>query len=98
MSSHETFHPGDVVLQCGITLRGAVVAYRTYGSLSPRRNNVVVMPTPFGCRHTDIEQMLAPGRSIPTAGSSWSPTCWARGCRPRRATRRHRSTAPPSHR
>lgn len=64
MTSHEAVDLGDVVLQCGITLRAVTVAYKTYGTLNRHRDNAVVMPTPFGCHHTDIEQMLASGRAL----------------------------------
>ena len=36
MSDHEIFELGDVVLQSGLTLRQAKLAYKTYGRLSPR--------------------------------------------------------------
>jgi homoserine O-acetyltransferase len=35
----------QVVLQCGITLPRAKLAYKTYGKLAVSRDNVVLMPT-----------------------------------------------------
>ncbi len=65
--SYEVFELGDVALQCGITLRGAKLAYKTYGELSAARDNAILMPTFFGARHTDVEPMLAPGRALDPA-------------------------------
>lgn len=60
----ECFELGDVVLQCGITLRGARLAYQTYGTLGPARDNAILMPTFYAARHTDVEAMIAPGRAL----------------------------------
>jgi homoserine O-acetyltransferase len=43
------FQLGDVRLQEGQTLRGAFLAYNTYGTLSPAKDNVIVYPTV--CKH-----------------------------------------------
>jgi homoserine O-acetyltransferase/O-succinyltransferase len=58
---------GDVPLQCGITLRNAKLAYKTYGQLSAARDNAILMPTFFGARHTDVEGMLGAGRALDPA-------------------------------
>lgn len=67
MSEYRLFELGDVVLQSGITLRGAKLAYQTYGRLSPARDNVVVLPTFYGAQHVDLEYMFAPGRALDPA-------------------------------
>jgi homoserine O-acetyltransferase len=64
MSDYSIFSLGDVVLQCGITLREAKIAYKTYGTLNSARDNVVVMPTFYGGQHLDTEIMFAPGRAL----------------------------------
>src|SRR5215467_12893726 len=64
MSDYEIFELGDVVLQSGITLRQAKLAYKTYGELSARRDNVIVMPTYYGGQHGDTEAMMAAGRAL----------------------------------
>ena len=61
---HQIFAAGDIVLQSGNTLRGAKLAYATYGTLNPSRTNAVVYPTPFSRRHTDIEFMIGEGRAL----------------------------------
>jgi homoserine O-acetyltransferase len=64
MSDHEVFELGGVVLQCGITLPDARLAYKTYGELNGARDNAVLMPSFFGGQHTDTELMMAPGRVL----------------------------------
>ena len=63
----QVFHLGDVVLQGGLTLRDARLAYKTYGELSPAGDNAVLMPTFFGGHHPDSELMMAPGRALDPA-------------------------------
>src|SRR5438132_3417389 len=58
------FDAGNVVLQSGLTYRGACLAYKTYGELNTERNNAIVFCTPFGAQHTDIEFMIAPGLAL----------------------------------
>ena len=38
---YETFDLGDVALQSGQTLRGARLAYKTYGALNAKRDNII---------------------------------------------------------
>lgn len=61
---HEIFDLGDVVLQCGLTLPSARLAFRTYGALNAARDNAVLMPTFFGGQHADTGLMLASGRAL----------------------------------
>jgi len=67
MPDHELFELGDVVLQSGITLRQAKIAYKTYGKLGPSRDNVIVMPTFYGGQHLDTEAMMGRGRALDPA-------------------------------
>jgi homoserine O-acetyltransferase len=62
--SEGSFALGDLVLQCGLTLRGAFIRYKTYGSLAPDRSNVIVYPTSYSAQHTDIEWLIAPDRIL----------------------------------
>jgi homoserine O-acetyltransferase len=64
---YDVFDLGDVVLQCGITLPRAKVAYKTYGKLAATRDNAVLMPTYFGARHIDNEAMIGAGRALDPA-------------------------------
>jgi homoserine O-acetyltransferase/O-succinyltransferase len=64
---YEIFELGDVVLQSGLTLRQAKLAYKTYGKLAPSRDNVIVMPTFYGAQHPDTEPMMRAGRALDPA-------------------------------
>ncbi|MCH7736142.1 MAG: alpha/beta fold hydrolase [Chloroflexi bacterium] len=63
-ADHEIFEAGDLDLQSGETLRGAKLAYKTYGQLNAGKDNVVVFPTFFGGRHTQNEGMIGEGRAL----------------------------------
>jgi len=64
MGDYGIFHLGDVVLQRGATLRGAKLAYKTWGTLSQAKDNVVVMPTWYSGQHPDTEWMIGKGRPL----------------------------------
>ena len=64
MPDYEIFDLGNLVLQSGITLREARLAYQTYGSLSTNRDNVIVFPTFFGGHHTHNEGLIGEGRAL----------------------------------
>jgi len=64
MPDYEVFDLGDVVLQSGLTLWQAKLAFKTYGKLAAQRNNVIVMPTFYGSQHADNEAMIGPGRAL----------------------------------
>ncbi len=61
---HETFALGDVVLQSGATLRGAQLAYKTYGTLNSDRSNAIVYPSWYGGRHWDNEWLIGEGMGL----------------------------------
>jgi homoserine O-acetyltransferase/O-succinyltransferase len=67
MPDHEFFELGDVVLQSGLTMRQAKLAYKTYGRLSSSRDNVIIMPTFYSGQHTDTEPMMRAGRALDPA-------------------------------
>ena len=50
-----TFDCGTVQLQRGGTLKNAKIVYKTFGTLSPARDNVIVMPTFYAGQLTDLE-------------------------------------------
>jgi homoserine O-acetyltransferase/O-succinyltransferase len=57
----EMFDLGDLVLQHGATLRGARLAYKTYGTLNADRSNVIVHPTWYSAYHDANEWTIGPG-------------------------------------
>ncbi len=64
MADYQRFELGDFALQGGATLRGAWVAYKTYGRLSGGRDNVVVFPTFFGGQHYQNEAIIGAGQAL----------------------------------
>jgi homoserine O-acetyltransferase len=42
-------------LQSGEVLRDAALSWKSYGALSPVRDNVIVYPTSYTAKHTDQE-------------------------------------------
>ncbi len=67
MTDYRVFELGDVVLQSGMTLRDAKLAYTTYGSLNSRRDNVILFPTFYGGQHIQNEPMIGPGMALDPA-------------------------------
>jgi homoserine O-acetyltransferase/O-succinyltransferase len=64
---YETFGLGDFVLQHGATLRGAFVAYKTYGTLNADKSNAIVYPTWYSGRHWDNEWLIGDGMALDPA-------------------------------
>ena len=42
----------------GRDAHGAQIVYKTFGTLSPARDNVIVYPTSYCAQHTDIEWLV----------------------------------------
>lgn len=53
-----TWSADNVRLQRGGTLKQAHIVWKTYGTLSPKRDNVILYPTSYGAHHTDIEWLV----------------------------------------
>jgi homoserine O-acetyltransferase/O-succinyltransferase len=64
---YELFDLGDVVLQHGATLRGAKLAYKTYGELNADKSNAIVYPTWYSGRHWDNEWLIGDGMALDPA-------------------------------
>ena len=64
MTDYQTFNLGNLRLQSGATLRGAWLAYKTYGTLNPAKDNVIVFPTFFGGQHYQNEAIIGPGQAL----------------------------------
>ncbi len=63
------FDAGDLTLQSGAMLRGARLSWKTHGTLSPARDNVIVYPTSYGAQHPDLEWLIG-------ADGVLDPTRW----------------------
>ena len=64
MTDYEVFELGDIDLQSGLKLPNAKLAYKTYGELNPRRDNVIVFPTFYSSDHTANEPMIGSGMAL----------------------------------
>ncbi len=58
------YEAGDVTLQSGARLPGARLSWKTHGTLSPARDNVVVYPTSYGAQHPDLEWLIGPDKVL----------------------------------
>ena len=71
---------GDVALQSGEVLRDARLAWKSYGTLSPARDNVIVYPTSYTAKHGDQEWLIGPdGVLDPTRWFILAPDMFANG-------------------
>src|SRR5690242_19309557 len=66
-TDYEIFDLGDFTLSGGATLRGARLAYKTYGTLSENRDNAIVYPTWYSGRHWDNEWLIGDGMALDPA-------------------------------
>jgi homoserine O-acetyltransferase len=64
MPNYEVFDAGPTLLESGVTLPKARLAYKTYGQLNDRRDNAVIYPTRFCGRHSDNEYLIGEGRAL----------------------------------
>jgi homoserine O-acetyltransferase len=64
MADYEIFDLGDVVLQCGQTLRNAKLAYKTFGKLNRDKTNAIVYPTWYSGQHYENEWLIGPGMGL----------------------------------
>lgn len=64
MTDYEMFDLGNLRLQSGATLRGAKLAYKTYGRLNPAKDNAIVFPTFFGGQHYQNEAIIGADHAL----------------------------------
>jgi homoserine O-acetyltransferase len=64
MTEYHVFDLGDFTLQHGATLRGAKLAYQTYGTLNADKSNAIVYPTWYSGRHWDNEWLIGEGMAL----------------------------------
>ena len=58
---YQVFEAGNVPLQSDVVFPSMRLAYKTYGSLNARKDNVIVYPTSFSAQHIDTEWLIQPG-------------------------------------
>ena len=61
---HDVFELGCITLQSGRQMAGARLAYKTYGCLNEKKNNVIVYNTSFAATHEDAEWLIGIGRAL----------------------------------
>ncbi len=74
------FELGDLTLQGGGTLAGARLAWKSYGTLSPARDNVILYPTSYSATHDGQEWLIGPdGILDPTRSFILTPDMFGNG-------------------
>jgi homoserine O-acetyltransferase len=61
---YQIFDAGDVTLQSGVVFPSLRLAYKTYGRLSPAKDNVILYPTSFSAQHYDTEWLIERGGAL----------------------------------
>jgi homoserine O-acetyltransferase/O-succinyltransferase len=61
---YDVFEAGDVTLQSGTVFPSLRLAYKTYGTLSPSKDNVILYPTSFSAQHYDTEWLVQRGGAL----------------------------------
>ena len=64
MADYDIFDLGPTRLQLGATVPSLKLAYKTYGTLSAAKDNVVLYPTSYGAQHIDTEWLIGEGRVL----------------------------------
>jgi homoserine O-acetyltransferase/O-succinyltransferase len=64
MADYDIFDLGDVVLQSGQTIRGAKMAYKTYGTLNKAKDNVIVYPCWYSGTHLENEWLIGENMAL----------------------------------
>ena len=60
-SNYEIFEAGDVALQSGAVFPRLRLAYKTFGTLSAARDNVILYPTSYSAQHLDTQWLIREG-------------------------------------
>lgn len=63
-ADYEMFELGDVRLQGSATIRDCKLAYKTFGTLSPAKDNAIVYPTWYSGQHYDNEWLVGHGMAL----------------------------------
>ena len=63
-TDYQIFDLGAVQLQSGATIRDAKLAYKTFGTLNAKKDNVIVYPTWYSGQHYDNEWLVGEGMAL----------------------------------
>ncbi len=61
---YETYELGDIILQSGVILPKAYIAYKTYGKLNESKSNVIIYPTWFTGFIKNNEWLIGEGMAL----------------------------------
>jgi homoserine O-acetyltransferase len=64
---YEIFDCGNVTLQSGAMIRDCKLAYKTFGTLNAKKDNVIVYPTWYSGQHYDNEWLVGSGMALDPA-------------------------------
>lgn len=64
MVDYEIFDAGPVILQSGVTLPDCKLAYKTHGTLSAQKDNVIVYPSRYAGTHADQTYLIGEGMAL----------------------------------
>ncbi len=104
------FPLGDFQVQSGEVIRDARIVWKSYSTLSPQKDNVVLYPCSYGAKHDDMEWLvkpdgiLDPSRWFVIIPNMFSNGLLIRRCRDtrlseaRHAMGQRAGAAPPAHR
>lgn len=62
--TYDIFELGDIQLQSKRSIKQAKLAYKTYGSLTEAKDNVIIYPTSFAATHDDAAWLIGAGRAL----------------------------------
>ena len=58
------YEGGDLFLQSGSRVPSARLSWKTHGTLSAARDNVIVYPTSYGAQHPDLAWLIGPDKIL----------------------------------
>ncbi len=64
---YEIYEIPDFTLECGVTLRPARIAYKTYGALNADKSNAIVYPTWYSGRYWENEWLIGEDMALDPA-------------------------------
>ena len=58
---------GEFELQSGKVLPNLKISHKAFGTLNPARSNAILLPTFYGGKHTDYEEIIGQGKALDPA-------------------------------
>ena len=63
-TQHGVYDASALTLQSGGRIPSARLSWKSHGTLSPARDNVIVYPTSYGAQHQDLEWLIGPDKIL----------------------------------